>query len=94
MDERGILVVAILGFCASYAAIGILPKFLYSRTTGMNFPRLISAFLIAFCTCFLLYYHVASFTFLEAVAKSAVVAILTIVGSIAYIYLSRNDIQK
>jgi hypothetical protein len=60
----------------------------------MNLPRLIPAFLIAFSTCFLLYYYVASFTFLEAVAKSAVVAILTIGGSIVYIYLSGNDIQK
>lgn len=94
MDEKNILVVVILGFGTSYAAIGVLPKFLYSRKTGMNLPRLLLAFVIAFSTSFLLYYRVASFTFLEATTKSAVVAIITIIGAFICIYLARNDIQN
>lgn len=94
MDEKLFLVVGIVGFCTSYAAIGILPKFLYSRTTGQKLLRLLLSFVIAFSALFLLFYYVAIFPLLEATTKSAVVATITIIGSLVYSYLARNGIQK
>jgi len=93
--EETLGIAGITGFFASFAAVGILPKFLTSPgSVWKKSQRLLLASVIGLLAYFAFYYFVASYTLLESAITSAAVVTLIIGGAFACIHFSRNDDRK